>query len=317
MSVTSVSRAAEIDPDILRFVEELNSEASRIAGPGPISVARRREVAELARKRWVEGGPKMAETLDRTLPGGQRVRIHIPASGPGNGTLLYLHGGGWVLFSIDTHDRLMREYADRAGCAVVGLDYSLAPEHPFPTQLDEIETCLDWLRGEAGNLGINTDRIALGGDSAGGNLSLCAALRLRDKGLTGPAALLLNYAALDMSIRPSHGLYDGDPFMLGTGEMKAFWDDYLGAGHQTDPYARPLEAELKGLPPTHLCIAICDILADENYELEDRLRAAGVPVSSKAYAGATHSFLEAVSISPLAARALQDGADWLKSVLAA
>lgn len=315
MTATSLSEARDIDPDIFRFVTELNSDTARLAGPGPVDMERRRDIAETARARWVQGGPQMARTVETHLPGGQRVRVYIPRSGPGSGTLLYLHGGGWALFSIDTHDRLMREYAERAGCAVAGLDYSLAPEHPFPVQLDETGACLEWLYGHGADLGIETSRIVVGGDSAGGNLSICTALRLQAAGRPMPAGLLLNYAALDMEIRPSHQKFDGAPYMLDVEEMKAFWADYLGSEPASNPQARPLEADLAGLPPVHLCIAACDILVDENLELERRLRAAGTEVSSIVYEGATHSFLEAVSISPLAQRALQDGADWLKGRL--
>ena len=164
-------------------------------------------------------------------------------------------------------------------------------------------------------MGLNTARIALGGDSAGGNLSLTTALRRRDRGEPGLAGLLLNYAALDTTERASHARYDGEPYMLSVEEMKAFWLDYLGAPTTDDPYARPLLADLRGLPPVHLCIAECDILLDENLELKSRLEAVNVPVSAEIYPGATHSFLEAVSVSPLAGRAIADASSWLARVL--
>lgn len=319
MSVSPLSVTDDVDPDVRRFIERTGADYAALAAVAPpTTVARRREICEQVRTPWSRGGPDMAETrMVRFGPQGVRARIHIPQSGAGTGTLVYLHGGGWTVFSIDTHDRLMREYADRIGCTVVGLDYALSPEHRFPRALEDVEACLAWLRRNGPGLGLPTGRIALGGDSAGGNLSLAASLRLRDRGQPLPDALLLNYAALDTEPRPSDKRYDGDRYMLTVDEMRDFWISYLDKPTTDDPYARPLLADLSGLPPVHLCIAECDILADQNTELAARLKAAGVDVSAIVYKGATHSFLEAVSISPCAGRAIQDASDWLAKFLAA
>lgn len=319
MNVSPITNTADIDPDVRAFIERTGADSAALASViPPTTLARRREIAEQVRAPWAKGGPDMAETRMVTIgPHAVRARIHIPAIGAGKGTLLYLHGGGWTLFSIDTHDRLMREYADRIGCAVVGLDYSLSPEHRYPRALDDVDECVAWLRRDGRAHGLNVDRLAIGGDSAGGNLSLAAALRLRDRGDELPVALLLNYAALDTEARPSYKRYDGPPYMLFVDEMRDFWINYLGKPSTDDPYARPLLANLNGLPPVHLCIAECDILADHNLELADRLEAVGVKVSSIVYQGATHSFLEAVSISDCADRAIQDAADWLARFLRA
>lgn len=313
MNVSPLPNADDIDPDVRSFVERTGADYAAFASLGPpVNIARRREIAEQVRAPWARGGPDMAKThMVEIGPERVRARIYIPSAGPGNGTLLYLHGGGWTLFSIDTHDRLMREYAQRIGCAVVGLDYSLSPEHRFPRALDDVDACIHWLRREGNAYGLQVDRLAIGGDSAGGNLSLAAALRLRDRGQALPEAILLNYAALDTEPRPSYARYDGEPYMLGKDEMRDFWINYLGKPTTDDPYARPLLADLRNLPPVHLCIAECDILADHNTELASRLEAAGVEVSAIVYQGATHSFLEAVSISDCADRAIQNASDWL------
>ena len=312
MSASLLPHADDIDPEIRSFIARTSADYAALTGTAPVTMDRRREIAEQVRAPWAAGGPQMAETINLTVgPRNVRMRILVPESGPGNGTLIYLHGGGWMIFSIDTHDRLMREYASRAGCTVIALDYSLSPEHRFPAALEDIDACLDWLITEGAARGLSTRRIAMGGDSAGGNLSLSTALRRRDKGARMPDALLLNYAALDYETRPSWNRYDGEPYMLGTGEMRDFWAGYLGAPSTANPYARPLLADLSGLPPAHLCIAECDILRDENIDLRDRLRAAGNPVSAIVYPGATHSFLEAVSISRIAEQAIADGAGWL------
>tara|TARA_R110002020_G_scaffold226974_2_gene437534 strand:- start:60327 stop:61295 length:969 start_codon:yes stop_codon:yes gene_type:complete len=316
--IISLVSPSGIDPQILTFVEKTSAHFAALSGGHSVSINRRREIAEAVREPWVRGGPVMGHSQTYTIgPDALRVRVHIPKSGAGNGTLYYLHGGGWVMFSVDTHDRLMREYADRAGCAVVGLDYSLSPEHRFPRALDDIDLCMRWLLTEGENLGLNINRIVLGGDSAGGNLSLATAMRMRDRGEDLPSGLLLNYAALDTDERPSYGLYDGDPYMLGASEMKAFWRDYLGSDQTKDPYARPLLGNLEGLPPVHLCIAECDILVDENRELRSRLLDAGGSVSAIEYSGATHSFLEAVGISSCADRAISESSVWITGILSA
>ncbi|QNA87157.1 alpha/beta hydrolase [Sphingomonas sp. So64.6b] len=247
---------------------------------------------------------------------GVTVRIHRPTNDQGLPVLVYLHGGGWVLFSLDSHDRLMREYAARSGCAVVGVDYSRSPEVRFPTALDEIGAVCAWLRRHGAAHGLDSARIAIGGDSAGGNLALSSAIRQRDSG-TGLDGLLLNYGAFDTARRDSHSRYDGDGFMLTCDEMIDFWDNYLGTvpGAAEHPLARPMLAELAGLPPAFLCIAECDILADENRAMATRLREAGVAVDERIYRGASHSFLEAVDISALADRAIEDGAAWLARTL--
>ncbi len=317
MSASSQTQADDLEPEVRRFVEDVTKRSAELAGDGPLSLQARRAVAEKIREPWREGGPPMQAVREITLPQtGRTLRIYIPESGAGEGTLLYLHGGGWMLFSLDTHDRLMREYADAAGCAVVGLDYSLAPEHPFPTALNETVDCVNWLNHEGSAHGLNTGKLLIGGDSAGGNLALAATKLLRDTGARVPDGVLINYGALDTEHRTSHQRYNGLPYMLDVSEMDDFWQAYVAETERNSPYARVLLGELGGLPPTHLCIAECDILLDENKELVRRLEAAGVEASAIIYPGATHSFLEAMSISPLAQRAIADSAAWMKRILA-
>lgn len=316
MSASSQTQADDLEPAVRQFVEDITQRSAKLAGDGALSLQDRRAVAEKVREPWREGGPQMQAVREITLPkSGRTLRIYIPESGAGDGTLLYLHGGGWMLFSLDTHDRLMREYADAAGCAVVGLDYSLAPENPFPAALTETVACVNWLQDEGSAQGLNTNKLLIGGDSAGGNLALAATKMLRDTGARLPDGLLINYGALDTAHRASHQRYDGLPYMLDTSEMDDFWQAYVPATDRDSPYARVLRGELGGLPPTHLCIAECDILLDENKELLRRLEAAGVEASARIYPGATHSFLEAMSISPLARRAIADSAAWMKRIL--
>ncbi|TPG21824.1 alpha/beta hydrolase [Sphingomonas koreensis] len=307
----------DVDPDIRAFLRETAAASARFAENGVHDLAARRAIAERVREPWVAGGPAMANIEERRVGASNvRVRIYRPDEGEKLPVLVYVHGGGWILFSLDTHDRLMREYAARTGMAVVGIDYSLSPEVRFPHAIGEIVEVIDWLREQGALLGLDANALAIGGDSAGANLALAANLALRDSGTPVCDALLVNYGAFDMTARPSHDRYDGDTYMLTVPEMADFWDNYLRAPtDQRDPLARPLLANLTGMPPTFLCIAECDILADENAEMADRLRAAGVAVEAHVYRGATHSFLEAVRIAPLADRALSDAAAWLRETL--
>lgn len=303
----------ELDPDIREFHRRVNADYARLGTAN--DVAHRRRIAEQVRAPWAAGGPVMASTEKRGVCG-IRIRIYRPVDATILPALIYLHGGGWVLFSLDTHDRLMREYAARSGCAVIGIDYSRSPEVRFPRALDEIAAVLDWLRSEGSAFGLDTSRIAIGGDSAGANLALSTAIRLRDAEQRWLSGMLLNYGAFDSAWRPSYDRYDSDRYMLQSAEMVEFWAAYLGDAGADDPLAKPLRAKLVGLPSTFFCIAPCDILADENEEMAARLRSAGVAVEAKRYVGAAHSFLEAVSISALAARALEDGSRWLANALA-
>jgi acetyl esterase len=229
-----------------------------------------------------------------------------------------MHGGGWTLFSLDTHDRIMREYAARSGCAVVGVDYALSPEARFPLALEQVIGVTCWLRSQALELGLDPDRLVLGGDSAGGNLSICAALALRDAGQRDAVkALLLIYPVVDSVCSEDSLRRFGGPGAVLTGaEIDSFWRNYGGgASLRDEPLACPIRARLEGLPPVCVTIAGCDVLAEQGREMAARLRAAGVAVEETVYAGATHSFIEALSISPLAERAVADGARWLRRIL--
>ena len=313
MTNTATHHQDDVDPDIRRFIQITSADYAAFSPPDG-DVAARRKIALRVRERWSAGGPQMVGSADLTVgTRNVRIRIHRPTDSPNLPALVYLHGGGWTIFSIDTHDRLMREYAARSGCAVLGIDYSLSPEVRFPHALDEIASVLEWLFRAGPDHGLSKDTFALGGDSAGANLAVSTALKLVGRGVQ-PRGLILNYGAFDTDQRrPSYHRYDGDRYMLTAPEMAEFWANYVGNnGHTEDVLARPLLASLKGLPPAFLCIPECDILLDESLEMARRLAAAGVEVDARLYKGATHSFLEAVSISPLADRALAEASAWLK-----
>ena len=172
------------DDEVATFNAKLRADWSQHPALDTLSVAEARAVAEKVRAPWAAGGPAMAAIRDQTVrlkTCDVPIRIYYPekAEHP-SPALIYLHGGGFVMFSINTHDRLMREYAAKGRFIVIGVDYPLAPEHKFPVALDCITNLVLWLEDNAYALGIDPARMAIGGDSAGGNLSISACLQLRD-----------------------------------------------------------------------------------------------------------------------------------------
>lgn len=292
---------------------------ARYPGFGSASPVEARWIAEEVRAPWARGGPQMKRTFERHLlvgDGTVRIRVHDPSGGNGNPALVYLHGGGWTLFSLDTHDRLMREYAARAGVTVVGVDYALAPEAKFPLALEQVTAAVQFLAERGAELGIDPGRLAIGGDSAGANLAVAAALDLRQADSRGPLrALLLNYGVFARHSSPEAVRRLGGPGnMLTADEMEGFWRNYLrDESDAGDPRACPALADLGGLPPVLLVAAELDLLAEQSEGLHLRLLRAGVTSRLEIYRGASHSFLEAVAIAALADRALSESAAWLRA----
>ena len=311
-----------LDPQIAAFVEEMKRDWARHPPFMSLPLTEARAVAEEVRARWRAGGPKMRRTMDLTAPtagGPLPIRLYDPGAPAPGPALIYLHGGGFTLFSIDTHDRLMREYAAAANIRVIGVDYPLSPEAPYPQALDGLVALVEWLAGgEAEKLGVDASRIALGGDSAGANLALATTLRLRDQGAhVRPRALLLNYGAYDTACSDeAEALHGGPDAVLNRAEMDYYHANYLGERRtDPDPYARPILASLEDLPPAFLVIPECDVLAEQSLAMVAKMRAAGVSVAAKVYPGATHSFLEAMSVAEVSREAIADSAAWLRAQL--
>lgn len=313
----------KLDAEVRAFIDTMRSDWAKHPPLNAMPIAEARAVAEKVRARWTEGGPVMAKTEERTIEteaGPLRVRVYTPyecdAPAP---ALIYSHGGGFTLFSIDTHDRVMREYAARGRFAVIGVDYPLAPEAKFPVALDLITGLAIYLKQHAAGLGVDARRLAIGGDSAGGNLSVATCMRLRERGERGLIkAILSNYGGFAVGCSDeAEARYGGAESVLGREESYFYFGNYLNDPAQaSDPFACPIHADLRGLPPTFLAIAECDIVAEHNIVMARRLREAGIDTVEKIYRGATHSFLEAVSISALARQAIADGADFIAARLA-
>ncbi|SEM22748.1 acetyl esterase [Pseudoxanthomonas sp. GM95] len=311
-----------LDPQIRGFVEDVCSKGARLRAGRELDWPQRRVIAEIVRTPWRAGGPQMLRSEDITVDapaGAFRVRVLRPSTAPSTApALVYIHGGGWCMFSIDTHDRLLREYAHGAGIVVVAIDYALSPEHRFPVAQDQCVAAIDWLRQHAGDFGIDASRLALGGDSAGANLALTTALRLRESGqLAGIAALLLNYGAFDIAISPQAARLGTAEDLLTVPEMAEFWTCYLGPdwAQCRDPLAVPMHAALHGLPPSLLLYGDRDVLGEQSEAMAACLQAAGSVAELRRYRGAPHSFVEAMSVSDQARAAVGSGAAWLRRYL--
>jgi acetyl esterase len=243
--------------------------------------------------------PKLDEPVaaieDRAVPGPHGaipIRLFTP---PGTGpfpVLLYLHGGGWVMCSVETHTDLCRSLCGRSGAIVVSVDYRLAPEHKFPVALDECYAALDWIALSAADIGGDAARLAVGGDSAGGNLTAALALRVRDTSGPSLAMQVLLYPALDCAFDTASYHENAEGFGLNRSEMMFFWEQYLADPCDADnPWASPLRApDLRGLPPALIQTADYDPLRDEGEAYAARLARAGVPVQVTRYLGMNHGF---------------------------
>lgn len=315
------AHGADLDPEVRHFVVTLSHAFATYPNFNNLPLPEMRRACEHIRAPWAAGGPVMVQRREHTVStpaGAVRVRIHNPSARANKPAFIYMHGGGWTTFSIDTHDRLMREYAARADVAVIGVDYALSPEVKFPVAQQQIAAVVRWARQHSAELGIRRDRIALGGDSAGGNLAITTALRLRDEGDSDAVhAVVTNYAVTDIYSTPEAlQRYGYEGYMLGAEEMAHFWKNYLTSLDEAkNPLVCPVHADLRELPPVFMVIPECDILTEQNWRLADQLKAAGVKVTTSFYKGASHSFLEAMSISAISNRAIDDTARWLRETL--
>ena len=271
--------------------------------------------------------PEVGKVEDRTVPGpaGQiPIRIYWPkvdTPPPSYPLVVFFHGGGWVICDLDSHDNVCRDLANGAGAVVVSVDYRLAPEHPYPAAADDAYAATVWASEHAGELGADADRLAIAGDSAGGNLTAVVALMARDRG--GPALRfqLMIYPVTDVS--PSHR--DSHPskkenatgYFLTTEHMDWYRDKYLPEGADgTDPYISPfLAADVSGLPPAVVMTAEFDPLRDEGESYGNRLKDAGVPTDIRRYDGVFHGFFNMAAALPIAQTANQDAAAALRQAL--
>lgn len=286
-----------------------------------MSGADARAAAELRNVFWNEGNPEVARIRELTVPGPSgplRLRLYEPAgAGSMSPGVLYLHGGGWVICSLDTHDGVCRRLANVSGLRVASLDYRMAPEHPFPAPLDDCVAATSWLMRHGVELGIDPERLALAGDSAGGNLSLATLLALRDRNQPLPRTAALIYGAYSADLdSPSHRAFGGGEYVLSTPLMHWFWDLYVPDRAQRDePLVSPLNADLRGLPPLYLSAAELDPLRDDSERLAARLASAGVDLDYRLWRGVCHASIMMSRMLPAADLQIAEIADFLRRKL--
>ena len=257
---------------------------------------------------------------DFALPGGDgsplAARLYAPSADE-LPVLLYLHGGGFTIGNLETHDSLCRRFAQLAGVAVVALDYRLAPEHPFPAAVDDSWAALRWLCEHAATLGLDGERIAVGGDSAGGTLAAVTAIHARDLGLPLALQLLVTPGTAAHADSESHRRY-AEGYLLEAAAIDWFFAHVLAPGERHDWRFAPLEADdLEGVAPACVVLAECDPLVDEGLAYADRLRAARVDVDLHLVRGVTHDFIKMGRVLPEARAAHEAAAAALRERLAA
>ncbi|AVM74176.1 alpha/beta hydrolase [Magnetospirillum gryphiswaldense] len=267
---------------------------------------------------WNHDLPPLARRQDITADGLRLRLLDSQPQGPSRRpVLLYFHGGGFALNSVDTHERLLRLLAQRSGAAVLALGYSLAPEARFPRQVDEALAAIAWVRAHGADFGLDGNALAVGGDSAGANLALAAMLRLRDQRLPQPRLGVLLYGMFSADLlTASHQRFGGGQFGLTTERVDWFWSQYLADFAQRDnPLAAPLLADLHGLPPQLVIGAGLDCLLDDSLALAEKLRRVGIPHQLSVYDGVPHSFMQMSAVLDQAQAAIDETARALAEAL--
>lgn len=298
-----------LDPQARAMLDLLAEEGIPPNHQLPVEDAR--YVMRLRAKRFAGEPVPVARVEDRTVPGpgGEiPVRVYTPEGTGPFPCLVYFHGGGWVIGSIETHDHVARPLAARTPCVVVSVEYRLAPEHKFPAAAEDAYAATQWVAANAASLNVDATRIAVGGDSAGGNLATVTCLMARERG--GPRLVfqLLYYPVTGHDFETASYLENANIGGLTRADMIWFWNHYLARKEDAlNPYATPLRAEdLRGLPPALIMAAEYDPLRDEDAAYAERLRRAGVPVRYVCYEGMIHGFISRASVLDQGKKGLEE-----------
>ncbi len=298
-----------LDPEVVALLEAVEAQgapALETLSPGDARKAAAKGLKDVAG----EAEP-IARVENRSIsgPGGEiGIRVYSPEIPRQCPCLVYFHGGGWVVCDLDTHDVVCRAIARRSGAVVVAVDYRLAPEHKFPAAVEDSYAATLWVAANAGGLGIDPRRIAVGGDSAGGNLAAVVSLKSRDEGGPALALQVLVYPVTNLASFDT-GSYQAfaEGYNLTRAEMEWFRASYLSRPEDgKHPHASPLlAANLDGLPPALVITAECDPLRDEGEAYARRLEQAGVPVNCTRYPGMIHPFFSMPGALTQARKAIQ------------
>jgi acetyl esterase len=287
----------------------------RSGKPEPKDMAEERALRASLCAYWCDGAPAMHATSDVGIPGEAgrvRARVYRPTAQDGAPMLLLIHGGGWAFGSIEETEPMARQLAAASGAVVVSTSYRLAPEHPFPAGLHDCEATLRWILAEGRKHGGDPSRLAVGGNSAGGNLA--AAVALRAKPATFKAALLF-YGVLGNSFDTRSYLHFGDGrFGLSRDRMKMFFDIYVPKGTSADdPAITPMNGDLARMPPAWVCAAEVDVLRDDSVQFYEKLRSLRGGDQFVLAEGLTHGFVNRVRHLPQAKAIIDSAAAFLKA----
>jgi acetyl esterase/lipase len=303
-----------LDPQIAALIATLD------AGFPPVHTMTGEQVRAAIRARFVPAAhpEPVAEVSDRTIAtddGRVAVRIYRPASAGALPVLVYAHGGGFVFCNLDSHDGLCRNLANLIPAVVVSVDYRLAPESRWPAAAEDVYAAIRWVADNADAFGGDAGRIAVGGDSAGGNLAAVSALMARDRGGPALAAQMLLYPMIAADFDTESYRLFGEGFYNPRLALRWYWDQYAPAtADREHPYASPLRGRLDGLPPAVVVIAGHDPLRDEGLAYDEALAAANVPTKGCRYDGAIHGFMTMPALD-IAHRARRDAARELAALL--
>ncbi|MBI3303984.1 MAG: alpha/beta hydrolase [Deltaproteobacteria bacterium] len=306
-----------LDPQAKAFLDQITA-----AGAPPLNALPVAEARQALRALFATGELEPVHKVeDRQIPGPDGnlpVRIYTPE---GNGplpVLVYFHGGGWVLGDLETHDSPCRALANAAGCMVIAADYRLAPEHKFPAAPEDCYAATKWVVLNAAAMGGDPTRIAVGGDSAGGNLAAAVALMAGDRGAPSLVYQLLVYPVTNYAFDTASYRENADGYLLTKEMMQWFWRHYLE--NETDgqnPYASPLRArDCRRVPPALVITAEFDPLRDEGETYTARLREAGVPAVTKRYNGMIHGFFSLGAVMDQGKQAIAEAAAGLRAAFA-
>lgn len=301
-----------LDPSLERYLAGLAD------GPPswevPVQELRARHEGDVVQL-WGRDPEPVADVRDSSIdgPGGPlAIRVYRPPSVAALPAVVWYHGGGWVLGSLQTHDLLCRALAAMTPCCVVAVDYRRAPETRFPGAADDAWAALRWTLDAAGGLGADAARVAVAGDSAGGNLAAVTARRARDRDLA-IALQVLVYPVTDADFDSDSYRRYAEGLNLTRDEMRWFWGTYLDGADPADPDAAPLRVgDAAGLAPALVQVAECDVLRSEGSAYAERLIAAGVPTRLTHYPGMLHGFLQMPAYTPAATAALEEIASTIR-----